>query len=84
MYVLNLATTTVGVGVAVAAPAIALSFVIQIALGALSRAVPRFGSVTLAYPLVFGGALIVTALTIPLIVVRAAHPVILIPGATAP
>ena len=49
----------------VAAPAVALAFVVQIALGALSRVVPRFGSFTLAFPLAFAAALVATAIAVP-------------------
>jgi flagellar biosynthetic protein FliR len=57
-YVAGLAGTIAAVAAGVAAPAIALAFAVQIGLGALSRAVPRFGSVTLAFPLAFAAALI--------------------------
>lgn len=50
---------------AVAAPAIGLAFVVQVALGALSRVVPRFGSFTLSFPLAFAAALMATLLSVP-------------------
>ncbi|HEY3676930.1 MAG TPA: hypothetical protein VGK84_13165, partial [Candidatus Tumulicola sp.] len=61
-------------------PAIATVFVVQIALGSLSRAVPRFGSTTLAFPLVFAAALIATALaasplSLPVVAPVSAFPV---------
>jgi flagellar biosynthetic protein FliR len=59
----GLAQTMVETGVAIAGPAIGTVFVVQVALGSLSRAVPRFGSTTLAFPLVFAAALVATALT---------------------
>ncbi|MHB8146919.1 MAG: flagellar biosynthetic protein FliR [Vulcanimicrobiaceae bacterium] len=68
------------VGAAVAAPAIALSFVVQIALGALSRTIPRFGTLTLSFPLVFGAALIVTALCVPVVAAQAGHPLLSMPA----
>jgi flagellar biosynthetic protein FliR len=74
------ATNVVGVAVAVAAPSIALAFVVQIALGALSRAVPRFGSFTLAFPMTFGAALIMTALAAPALAVSALARTIALPG----
>jgi flagellar biosynthesis protein FliR len=77
---LGLASTIVLVAIAVAAPAIALAFTVQIAIGALSRAVPRFGSFTLAFPLVFGAALVATALALPLLAGMAGHPVLAMPG----
>jgi flagellar biosynthesis protein FliR len=62
-YCAGLAETIVAVGIAVAGPAIGTALVVQLALGSLSRAVPRFGSTTLAFPLVFAAALIATSLT---------------------
>ena len=59
----GLAEAMVATGIAVAGPSIGVAFVVQIALGSLSRAVPRFGSTTLAFPLVFAAALVATALT---------------------
>jgi flagellar biosynthesis protein FliR len=61
------AETIVVVALDVGAPAVAMAFVVQIALGALSRVVPRFGSFTLAFPLAFAAALVATALTVPLV-----------------
>lgn len=79
-FALAYAQGVVAVGAAVAAPAIALAFVVQIALGALSRTIPRFGTLTLSFPLVFGAALIVTALSVPSIAARAGHPLLSMPG----
>lgn len=75
-----LAGTIVVVAVSVAAPAIALSFVVQIALGALSRAVPRFGSFTLTFPLTFGGAIVATALAVPALALSGFAPVVPLPA----
>jgi flagellar biosynthesis protein FliR len=57
-----------------------LAFVVQIALGALSRVIPRFGTFTLAFPLAFAAALIVTAIVVPLAAGHAPAPVLGIPG----
>ncbi len=65
------AANFITVALQVAAPAVALAFVVQIALGALSRVVPRFGSLTLTFPLAFAAALIATAIVVPL---AAEHP----------
>ncbi|MBV9055833.1 MAG: flagellar biosynthetic protein FliR [Candidatus Eremiobacteraeota bacterium] len=65
----------VAIAAEIAAPAIGVAFVVQVAVGALARVVPRFGSVTLAFPLAFAAALIVTALTVPAIAVRMRAPV---------
>lgn len=71
--------TIVLIGAGVAAPAIGLAFVVQVALGALSRTIPRFSTFTLSFPLVFGAALIVTAICVPLIANQAGHPILLMP-----
>jgi flagellar biosynthesis protein FliR len=68
------------VALQVAAPAIGLAFVVQIALGALSRVVPRFGSFTLAFPLAFAAALIATAVVVPRAMEHAPVPILSIPG----
>ena len=63
-----------------AAPSVGLAFVVQIALGALSRAVPRFGSFTLAFPLAFAAALVAAALAVPLYAQSLAGPMLALPG----
>ncbi|HTU69639.1 MAG TPA: flagellar biosynthetic protein FliR [Candidatus Baltobacteraceae bacterium] len=80
-FAASLASTIVLVAFAVAAPSIALAFVVQIALAALSRTIPRFAGFSLSFPLVFGAVLLVTAVSIPLLAARAAHPILLYPGA---
>jgi flagellar biosynthetic protein FliR len=79
-FAFSLASTVFAVGVAVAAPAIALSFVVHVAMGALSRAIPRFGSFTLAFPPAFGAALIATALAVPAMAQLAGRPLLAVPG----
>lgn len=74
-YAIGWAVTIVAAGIAVAAPAIGLAFVVQIALGALSRAIPRFGSFTLVFPLAFAAALVAVALSAPALTVNAIAPV---------
>ncbi|HLY03950.1 MAG TPA: flagellar biosynthetic protein FliR [Candidatus Cybelea sp.] len=64
----------------VAAPALGLAFVVQIALGTLSRVVPRFGTFTLAFPLAFAAALIATALVVPFAAGRVPPPMLGVPG----
>ncbi len=76
----SLAQTIVLVAASVAAPAVALAFVVQIALAALSRAIPRFGTFSLSFPLVFGAVLLVTAVSIPVLAARAGSPFGLYPG----
>jgi flagellar biosynthetic protein FliR len=79
-YAAGLAVSIVLVAAGVAAPAIGLAFVVQIALGALSRAVPRFGSFTLAFPFAFAAALTATALAIPFLAPHALAPMPAFPG----
>jgi len=78
----TLAVTIVMVALAVAAPAVALAFVVHVALAALARTIPRFAAFALSFPLVFGAVLMVSAVSIPLLVARAAHPISLYPGST--
>jgi flagellar biosynthetic protein FliR len=78
-FAAGFASTIFGIALRVAAPAIGLAFVVQIALGALSRVVPRFGSFTLAFPLAFAAALIVTAITVPLASQHMPQPVLAMP-----
>jgi flagellar biosynthesis protein FliR len=64
-FVANFATGFADVALQIAAPAVGLAFVVQIAFGALSRVVPRFGSFTLAFPLAFAAAIVMTAIAVP-------------------
>lgn len=75
----SLAGTIVGVAASVAAPAIALAFVMQIALAALSRTIPRFATFALSFPLVFGAVVAASAIVIPLLAFRAGHPIVMLP-----
>ena len=79
VFATTLMTTIVAVAATIAAPAIGLAFVVQIALGALSRTIPRFATFSLSFPLVFGAVLIVTAVSIPLIAAKSSHPMLLLP-----
>jgi flagellar biosynthesis protein FliR len=79
-FVAGFAQTFVVVALQVAAPAVAAAFVVQIALGALSRVVPRFGSFTLAFPLAFAAALLASTVVVPLEARHAPLPIVLVPG----
>lgn len=81
-YVAGFVAAFVLVALQVASPAVALAFVVQIALGALSRVVPRFGSFTLAFPLAFAAALVATAISAPLVAEHAPAPLLSIPQST--
>jgi flagellar biosynthesis protein FliR len=73
------AVAIVSVALQVAAPAVAMAFVVQIALGALSRVVPRFGSFTLAFPLAFAAALVMTTIAVPIAAGHVPVPILAIP-----
>ena len=65
-----------------AAPAIAVGMIVQLALGAIARIVPRFSSFTLSFPLVFAAALLVTVVSVPLFAPLAARPWLVVPFAS--
>ena len=63
----TLPATLIGSALAVAAPALALALVAQVGLALVGRLVPRFGSFTLAVPLVFALAVAATVVALPLL-----------------
>lgn len=78
-YALALPATIVRASLLIAAPALAVTLTVQVALAAAGRVVPRFGSFTLTFPVVFATAVIVTIVGIPLIAPLAAHPWLVLP-----
>jgi flagellar biosynthesis protein FliR len=78
-YALALPAAVIEAALLVAGPAIALVFVAQVTLGALSRVIPRFAAFTLSFPVVFGMAIIATVTAIPLLFERAGMPWLHIP-----
>lgn len=78
-YAIALPTTIVEAALLVAGPAIAIAFVGQVTLGALARAIPRFGVFTLSFPIVFAIALIATLFAIPVLLWYAGTPWLRIP-----
>lgn len=74
-YVSSFATTFVTIALQIAAPAVGLAFVAQMAIGAISRVIPRFGSFTLAFPLAFAAAIVATAIALPVLTAQAPAPV---------
>jgi flagellar biosynthetic protein FliR len=58
----------------VAAPAVAVAASLQLVLAAVARVVPRFSSFTLAFPVTFAAAVLVTLVTLPLVAPLGAHP----------
>jgi flagellar biosynthetic protein FliR len=75
-YAGSFASAIALVAVEVAAPAVALSLIVQLALGALSRVIPRFGSFTLTFPLAFAAALTATVVAAPFVVEHLPAPVV--------
>lgn len=73
-FAVALPASIVEAALLVAAPAIALVFVAQLTLAALSRVIPRFATFTLSFPVVFGIAVAATLLTIPIVFDRSAMP----------
>jgi flagellar biosynthetic protein FliR len=73
------AATIVITALQVAAPAVACAFVVQIAVGAISRVIPRFGSFTLAFPLAFAAALVATVIAMPVAFEHAPSPLVAVP-----
>jgi len=78
-YALALPATIVRAAFIVAAPAIAVAASLQLALAAVARVVPRFSSFALAFPAVFGAALIVTLATVPILARLGARPWLALP-----
>ncbi len=76
---LALPATILRAALLVAAPAIAVAAALQLALAAVARVVPRFSSFTLAFPIVFGAALLVTIAAIPLLAPLGARPWLVLP-----
>jgi flagellar biosynthetic protein FliR len=65
---------------AFAGPGIAIAVVAQIGLGAVARIVPRFGNLSLTFPVVFAAVLLVTIATLP-VLVHATGGSLVLPGA---
>jgi flagellar biosynthetic protein FliR len=82
-FALALPQTIVHVAFAIAAPAIAAIAIVQFALAAVARVVPRFGNFSLAFPIVFAAAIVVAIMTIPAFAPLAARPWIPLPWSTA-
>lgn len=78
-YAVTLPVSIIEAALLVAAPAIALAFVAQLTLGALTRVIPRFAGFTLSFPIVFGMALVATILAVPLLFGQSAVPWLRVP-----
>lgn len=78
-YAVALPVSIIEAALLVAAPAIALVFVAQLTLGALTRVIPRFASFTLSFPIVFAMALLATVIAVPLLFGQSAVPWLRVP-----
>ncbi len=73
-FAVTLPATLLRAALFVAGPALAFALVVQIALAAASRVVPRLSTFTLAFPLVFAAVLLATLAAVPLVLPAAASP----------
>ena len=78
-FALALPATILRAAVVVAAPAIAVAASLQLVLAAVARVVPRFSSFTLAFPVTFAAAVLVTLATLPLVAPLGARPWLVFP-----
>lgn len=79
-----LPVTIVRAALLIAAPALAVSLTVQTGLAAVARVVPRLANFSLAFPVVFAVAIVVTLTGIPLFAPLAAHPWFVLPFAVPP
>jgi flagellar biosynthetic protein FliR len=83
-YAVALPVTIVRAALLIAAPALAVALTVQVALAAVARVVPRLASFSLAFPVVFAAAIVVTLAGIPLFAPLAAHPWLVLPFGARP
>jgi flagellar biosynthesis protein FliR len=73
-FALALPATILRAAFVVAAPAVAVAASLQLVLAAVARVVPRFSSFTLAFPVTFAAAVLVTLAALPLVAPLGARP----------
>ena len=83
-FAIALPMTIAEAALLIAAPALAVALTVQVALAAIGRVVPRFGSFSLSFPVVFAAAIVVTLAGIPLLAPLAGHPWLVFPFPSAP
>jgi flagellar biosynthetic protein FliR len=83
-FAVALPATIVRAALLVAAPALAAALTVQVALAAVARVVPRLANFSLAFPVVFAAAIVVTVAGIPLFAPLAAHPWLVLPFGAPP
>jgi flagellar biosynthesis protein FliR len=81
-YAIVLPVSIIEAALLVAGPAIAMVFVTQLTLGALTRVIPRFAAFSLSFPIVFAVALLATLACIPLLFGSSGMPWLRIPFLT--
>jgi flagellar biosynthesis protein FliR len=80
-FAVALPVTIVRAALLIAAPALAVALTVQVGLAAVARVVPRLASFSLAFPVVFAAAIVVTLAAIPLLAPLPAHPWLVLPFA---
>jgi flagellar biosynthetic protein FliR len=78
-FAVALPVTMLRAALMIAAPAVAVVLTVQVALAAIARVVPRLASFSLAFPVVFAAAIVVTLAGIPLLAPLSAHPWLVLP-----
>ncbi len=81
-FAIALPVTIVHAALLIAAPALAVALTVQVAFAAVARVVPRLASFSLAFPVVFAAAIVVTLAGIPLFAPLAAQPWLVLPFGT--
>jgi flagellar biosynthetic protein FliR len=83
-FAVALPATIVRAALLVAAPALAAALTVQAGLAAVARVVPRLASFSLAFPVVFAAAIVVTLAGIPLFAPLSARPWLVLPFGAHP
>jgi flagellar biosynthetic protein FliR len=83
-FAIALPVTIVRAALLIAAPAFAAVLIVQVALAAVARVVPRLASFSLAFPVVFAAAIVVTVLGVTRFAPLGGHPWMVLPFDAAP
>lgn len=83
-FALWLPVTIVEAAIFVAGPAVGLTFLMQIALGTITRIIPRFASITLSFPIVFAIALVAAIVAVPALFPASGRPWLWLPHGVSP
>ena len=82
-FALWLPVTIAEAALFLAGPAMVLTFIMQIALGAVTRIIPRLASITLSFPIVFAIALVAAILSVPALFPASGRPWLWLPYGAA-